>query len=292
LTDCVLAGGDPVACLCREFARLNWPWPQGVPTAHRINGPLGSAGLAARMATRGLRLDGQIVHPHLNLTVTGRITYSQPAPQTFEAADRLARITPIVSGRMFLRADYGQIEPRILVSILSRLGLIRWEVGPDEDLYRVLAGDGADREVAKVAVNKGINGGRAEPGATGRLAEFIAATEAYRVRLASSARAAGYVETLSGRKVPLSRNETNHPGKSVNRVVQSTAADIFNRASAGVLRAIESEGLPAAVNFLLYDEIWVECDPEIATQIEALVRVEMGAAAEMDGLKIPVRFDK
>src|SRR4051794_20101489 len=94
--------------------------------------------------------------------------------------------------------DYGQIEPRILLLILRRRCLIGWEVGPAEDLYRELI-KGGDRDAAKVAVNKIINGGRPEPGAAGRLAEFIAAATAYRAELANAARAAGGVETLAGR---------------------------------------------------------------------------------------------
>jgi DNA polymerase-1 len=204
------------------------------------------------------------------------------------AADRLRRIGPVVDGRLFVRADYGQIEPRILLSLLRGRGLIAWDAGAD--LYRDLIG-GGDRDSAKVAVNKVINGGRPDPGAAGRLAEFIAAAESYRAELARAAREAGFVATLAGRAIPLSPGEPNHGGKAVNRVVQGTAADVFNRAAAGVARALEAECLPAAVAFLLFDELWVECDPSAAARVEAVVRAEMGAAAATDGLTIPVRFD-
>ena len=143
----------------------------------------------------------------------------------------------------------------------------------------------------KVTVNKIINCGRPTPGSTGRLAEFIAAAEIYREGLAAEAQRDGCVWTLSGRSVPLAPDQANHAGKAVNRVVQGTAADIFNRAAVAVDRAIQLQGLSAAVAFLLFDELWVEADPD-DNRIVALVRAEMEAAALADGVFVPVRFDE
>ena len=103
-----------------------------------------------------------------------------------------------------------------------------------------------------------LSGKYAQPGATGRLAEFIGAAEAYRADLAAAALVEGYVRTLVGRRVPLGPNEENHAGKAVNRVVQGTAADIVHRAAVAIDRAIEAADLPAAVAFLLSaDAEWI-----------------------------------
>jgi hypothetical protein len=245
----------------------------------------------ARLAARGIRLDGELVHPRIGVgTCTGRVTYTAPALQGVPKAERPARLTPATPGRRFVRADYGQIEPRILLTILHDRGLIAW--APGEDLYRTLCGDAIDRESAKVAVNSLINGGRPPEGASGRLAEFIEAADAYRGELARRAEAEGLVLTLTGRAIPLPADEENHAGKAVNRVLQGTAADIFNAAAPRVARAIESEGLPAAVAFLLFDELWVEADPDALTCTAALVRREMEAVALAVGVAVPARLDE
>ena len=56
-------------------------------------------------------------------------------------------------------------------------------------------------------------------------------------------------------------------------------------------RAIAEQGLPAAVAFLLYDELWVEAEPDDG-RVVPLVRAEMEAAALADGVFVPVRFDE
>ena len=102
-------------------------------------------------------------------------------------------------GRVFVTTDYGQIEPRILLAILRRRGLISWDAG--EDLYRDLISDASvDRDAAKTLVNKAINGGRLGRVTTGRLAEFVRGTEAFRVSVAGEAKGRGYVETLAGHR--------------------------------------------------------------------------------------------
>jgi hypothetical protein len=243
-------------------------------------------GFLSRLQARGICLDGRVVHPRISgETVTGRITYSGPALQSLPKADRLSRLTPVVDGRVFVRADYGQIEPRIALTLLRRRRLITWDAG--DDLYHDLGADASvDRDVVKTLVNKIINGGQPEPGATGRLAEFITAVEDYRSELVADARTRRHVTTLAGRTIPLAVDETNYAGKAVNRVVQGTAADIFNQAVATIDQAIGDTG---AVAFLLFDELWVDCDPADAIIIAALVRSEMMKAALKLGIHIPVR---
>jgi hypothetical protein len=282
----VQAGGDVAAWLASEFRRLGLPWPlHGRPAGEAL------LDLTSALSRRGIRLDGEIVYPCVAVgTITGRVGYTAPAVQIIPEAGRLERITPVVEGRRFVRADFGQVEPRILLAILRRRGLIAWDVGPDEDLYRVLAGEAIGRDAAKVAINRMINGGRPDSGASGKLAEFTATAEAYRAGLATAARAAGSVRTLAGRKILLAAHEANFAGKCVNRVVQGSAADIFNRACVAVHRAIEAEGIPAAVAFVLFDELWVESDPSAAIRVEDLLRAEMAAAALADDVMVPVRI--
>src|SRR5262249_30207443 len=181
LNDFVVRNGDLRAWLAGEFARLGWRWPLCDPSPASLpdpaRSPLGE--LIACLEARGLRLDGEVAFPTLSVnTITGRVGYEAPNVQNWPEADRLGRITPVVEGRVFIRADFGQIEPRILLAILRREGLIGW--GPGEDAYRDLIPEGsADRNSAKRAVNRIINGGAPIPDAAGRPAEFITATAPY-----------------------------------------------------------------------------------------------------------------
>jgi hypothetical protein len=248
------------------------------------------AAFLERLRARGLVLNGRLVHPRIGIsTVTGRIGYGAPALQNLPKATRLACLGPVVAGRVFVRADYREIEPRILLAILRQRGLIDWD--PGEDLYRTLAGDQADRDEVKTAVNALINGGRPPTRPTGRLAEFIQAVEVYRRELAQQARDTGFVVTLAGRHILLAADELNHGGKCVNRVVQGTAADIFHSAVLRVTGALETEGLPADVAFLLFDEAWVEADPACVPRVVEVVSGEMEGAACDLGVEVPVRID-
>jgi len=56
-------------------------------------------------------------------------------------------------------------------------------------------------------------------------------------------------------------------------------------------RAIDAAGLPAAVALLLFDELWVECEPGAAAAVAALVRAEMATAGLGLGVNVPVRID-
>jgi DNA polymerase family A len=242
----------------------------------------------ARLQARGLRLDGRLVHPQLTVgTVTGRVVYTGPGLQTLPEGDRLAKLAPVVPGRVFVRADFGQIEPRIMLAVLRRQGLLTWDIGPDEDVYLVLAGDADDRDTAKTAINRIINGGRPDAPLSGRLTEFIRAADAYRAELAKEAKFKGFVRTLAGRVIPLAADEDNHGGKAVNRVVQGTAADIFNRSALRIDEALQRTG-GGAVAFLLYDEIWVECEPAHVRAVASLVQSEMTTAGLELGINIPV----
>jgi DNA polymerase-1 len=239
------------------------------------------------LTSQGVRLDEVIVHPQITVrTVTGRVTYAEPALQTLPKEQRLTRISPIVPGRIFVRADFGQIEPRIVLELLHRQGWLPWT--PGDDVYLdLIEGVSVTRDEAKKLVNTIINGGRCETNPGGRLVQFIRTTERYRSILGPEAKEKGYVETLAGRRIELATDEPNHGGKAVNRVVQGTAADIFNNAVVAIDRAIRERNLPATVALLVYDEVWVEVDP--GCDILPLIRKEMEAAAQALGVFVPVR---
>lgn len=262
----------------------------GRPLPAAIRDEVAFVEMLAALNRRGLMVDGVLSHPRIGVgTVTNRVTYHKPAAQTWEKERRLASIGPVEPGRSLIRADFSGIEPRILLSVLRRERLIDWTPGPG-DVYGALVGDG-DRRQAKVIVNRVVNGGRSPSATGGPMAEFVAAAAVHRERLAADAAEFGYVLTLSGRRILLDPDEENHAGKAVNRLIQGSASDIFNRAAARVDSALRSERLSAAVAFLLFDELWCESAPEAVEAVTAIVRREMEGSALALGVEVPVRFD-
>jgi hypothetical protein len=243
----------------------------------------------AGLRSDGLLVKGKIIFPTLTLTTTQRITYSDPPAQTWNAEERREWITPNAPGRRFLIADYGQIEPRILIEVLRRRGLMDWR--PDVgDVYRELLGEGARSEI-KVAINRFINGGKVPPAITPRFGEFLRATEVLRESLVGQAKADGFVESLAGRRMLLDPAEKNFRGRVLNRLIQGSASDAFNAAACGIEEELKASRLPADVRFLVYDELWCEAHPEAAPVVEEVMRRQMAASAEALGLMIPVKFE-
>lgn len=250
--------------------------------------------LLKSLETRGLDVDGTVYRYEIDVVaVTGRVSYQRkdggPLVQQMPAAERLNRIRPLKSGRRFLVADYGQIEPRIVHALLKARAAIDWDAG--EDLYRTLFGDlGDGRHEAKLALNRFINGGAApELGGNSRLGQFVRAVRAYQDEIAAAAKASGYVSTLFGRPVPLEREAPNHAGRALNRVVQGTAADVFNQAAVALHRELGGRG---EIGFLLHDEVWVEADAGVDLEgLAATVVRVMKATAKRVGVDLPVRIE-
>jgi hypothetical protein len=104
----VQGGGDLRAWLASELVRIGEP---RIPRALDDRGEAADLSrLLGDLSARGLRIDGRIAHPRIVVgTVTGRVVYSgdKSPVQTWPKADRLARISPVVPGRVFLRGDLG-----------------------------------------------------------------------------------------------------------------------------------------------------------------------------------------
>ncbi len=216
------------------------------------------APLLQHLRGKGLCVDGRRIYPAVRVgTITGRITYSDPPVQTWSRTEREGRIRPS-PGCVMVMLDYSQIEPLVLLNVLvHRLWLAIPDL-PQGDVYLWFSPE--DRDLGKRIVNTLINGGSPavvdpHPGALA----FIRAMEQFRDQWARECRARGVVITLSGREIPLPEG-TNPEGKMMNRLVQGSAADIFNAAVAEIHRQSTQEGWRGSVAFLLYDEVWVEAE--------------------------------
>ena len=204
-------------------------------------------------------------------------------------------------GHVLVRADLGQVEPRVLAVVAQDRAFA--EATRADDLYAPVAARlGVERPVAKVAVLAAMYGQRS--GAAGEALRGLEAAYPTAMGLLDRAYETGRrgepLRTYGGRLVPTGRflagqaPGTDHRLDAArgrfarNAVIQGSAAELF-KAWAATVRATTA-GLGAAVVLCLHDELLLHV-PEGAAQ-EAARRVDTAlddAARRWSG-GAPVRF--
>lgn len=205
-------------------------------------------------------------------------------------------------GHLFVRADLGQVEPRVLAAVSADPALI--QAASAGDLYAPVAAQlGVDRPTAKVAVLGAMYGQRSGHGgqALGRLEAAYPVAMRY---LESAARAGGAgrdIRTHGGRLVrmgaaladaseaPEERSASAARGRYArNAVVQGAAAELF-KAWAVTVRA-RARGLGASIVLCVHDELLVHVPSEQATAVAGLVVDCLGDAVQRWAPGTQVRF--
>ena len=186
-------------------------------------------------------------------------------------------------GKMFVRADLGQIEPRVLAAVSGDEALAKATV--DDDLYLPVASQlGVDRATAKVAVLGAMYGQTTGHGAHAlrRLSATYPVAMAYLERAAHAAEAGQDLRTYGGRLVRMGRAVTTdsrpdeEPGVTAargrygrNAVIQGAAAELF-KAWAVTVRA-RGHDLGASIVLCLHDEVLVQAPSEHAPAVAQLL---------------------
>jgi DNA polymerase-1 len=204
-------------------------------------------------------------------------------------------------GRALVRADLGQVEPRVLAVVSGDAAFAA--ATRADDLYAPVAQRlGVERPVAKVAVLAAMYGQR-----SGAAGEALAGLErAYPVAMAllDSAYEAGRrgqpLRTWGGRLIPTGRFLTASPigadpaldaarGRFArNAIIQGAAAELF-KAWAATVRATTRD-LGAQVVLCLHDELLVHAPSEHAAEVSARVDRALEDAARRWAAGAPVRF--
>ncbi len=202
-----------------------------------------------------------------------------------------AELRPAVAadaGWVFVRADLGQVEPRVLAAVSGDRAFAA--ATRADDLYAPVAQHlGVERAIAKVAVLAAMYGQR-----SGQAAEALRGLErAYPVamdhlqRAQEAGRRGETVRTFGGRLVP-----TDFPGSSEaspetlaaargrfarNAVIQGSAAELFKAWAATVRVAVRP--LRGRIVLCLHDELLVHVPAEHADETAAVVDRALGDAA-------------
>jgi len=267
--------------------------------------------------------DGRI-HTTYSLTTaaTGRLASSDPnlqnIPVRTEEGRRIRRAFSAPQGRVFLSADYSQVELRILAHLCGGTGGFAEAFAAGADVHAETAAglfnvtaDRVTREMRSIAkaVNFGIVYGQSAFGlaqqqriSRAEAAEYIARykerfpeIEDYRQRTLEMARDKGYVETLLGRRRPVPDLASgNFAARSaaeriaINTPVQGSAADLIKRAMIAVDRRLREEFPGQLMLLQVHDELLLEVDEDRIDDVGKMVRSEMANALE---LSVPIVVD-
>jgi DNA polymerase-1 len=110
----------------------------------------------------------------------------------------------------------------------------------------------------------------------------------YLAGIVDEARRTGYTETIMGRRRYLPDLTSDNRQRremaermALNAPIQGSAADLVKVAMLGVDRALSDLGLRSRVLLQVHDELVLEVAPGEREALEALVRGQMGAAADL-----------
>ncbi len=255
-------------------------------------------------------------------TSTGRLSSNDPNLQNIPVRSvqgrEIRKAFIARPGWKLLSADYSQIELRILAALTEDTGLLN-AFREGRDIHAATAAkifevelDEVTREQRSTAkmVNFGIPYGISAFGLAQRLGT-VSRTEAqeiinnyfaqfpgipgYMSRMQDSAKAKGYVETITGRRRYLqdinSRNGTIRAAaerNAINMPIQGTAADMIKIAMVNVQNALVAQNLNTRMLLQVHDELIFDLDPSEETTVRALVTEGMKKALD---LKCPIEID-
>jgi len=260
--------------------------------------------------------DGRI-HTSFNQTgtATGRLSSSNPNMQNIpvrtEEGNRIREAFIPEEGKVFLAADYSQIDLRVLAHYSKDEALVK-AFKDGEDIHSRTAAElfnvspmliNSDmRRVAK-SINFGIVYGMSAFGLSQQLS--ISRKEAQRFidkyfhlysgvkefmhNIVEQARTDGFVTTLLGRRRMVvdidAKNKTKREfaeRMAINTPIQGSAADIIKRAMLNVEKELKSSKLPARMLLQIHDELVFEVDKSEVESVQAVVKKLMEEALPLD----------
>ena len=255
---------------------------------------------------------------HMAGAATGRLSSSDPNLQNIPVRTedgrkiRCAFIAP--AGRKILSFDYSQIELRIMAHLSDDAGLLA-AFGSGQDVHKATAAEvfgvgldavSPDQRRAAKAINFGLMYGMSAFGLARQLGigrneaqEYISlyfsrypGVRAYMDDTRQQAKAAGYVETVFGRRLYLNEINGKNAGQragaeraAINAPMQGTAADIIKRAMIDVAAWIGKHRDKALMLMQVHDELVFEADAGFVDEMTVQVKARMEAAAV---LKVPL----
>ena len=255
---------------------------------------------------------------HQTITATGRISSTEPnlqnIPTREELGKEIRRAFLPEDGKIFIDADYSQIELRVLATMAEDKHMIyAFEHG--EDIHKQAASKVLHKPIEEVtkeerssakAVNFGIVYGISDFGLSQQLGiskksakEYIdqyleeySGIKQYMDSIVEKAKNTGYASTMFGRRRYITELSSNNYmvrefGKraAMNTPIQGTAADIMKIAMINVYNKLKAEKLKSKIVLQVHDELLIETNDEEKEKVKQILKNGMESAAK---LKVPL----
>ena len=252
---------------------------------------------------------------HQTITATGRISSTEPnlqnIPTRFELGKRVRKVFKPEEGKVYIDADYSQIELRVLAHISEDKHMID-AFNHNEDIHKQAASKVFKTPIDEVtkeqrsnakAVNFGIVYGISDFGLAEQLGisrkkakqyidEYLteyAGIKEFMENIIEKAKEKGYVETLFHRRryVPELSSKNYMVRQFGNRVamntpIQGTAADIMKIAMINVNKELKKRGLEAKIVLQVHDEMMIEAPESEKEEIKDIMKREMETAIQLN----------
>ena len=258
---------------------------------------------------------------HQTITATGRISSTDPnlqnIPTRMELGKRLRKVFKPAEGKIYIDADYSQVELRVLAHISEDSHMIE-AFNNDEDIHKQAASKVFGVPIEEVtkeqrseakAVNFGIVYGISDFGLGGQLnisrkkaktyidqylTEY-AGIKNFMENITNTAKEQGYVETLFNRRRYIPELQSNNymvrqfgSRAAMNTPIQGTAADIMKIAMINVYKELKARNLKSKIVLQVHDEMMIEAD---ITEKEEVKEVLKNCMENAISLKVPLIAD-
>ncbi len=261
--------------------------------------------------------DSRRIHTSYNqaVTATGRLSSSNPNLQNIpirgEEGNRIREAFVPAPGKIFLSADYSQIDLRVLAHYSQDPALMTAFRNGD-DIHSRTAAEifgvsplliTSDMRRAAKSINFGIVYGMSSFGLSNQLKitrkeaqTFIdryfgvyGGVKQYMLDIVAAARTDGFVSTLLNRRRYLPEIEAKNKMRrefaeraAINTPIQGTAADIIKLAMLRVDDLLKREKSSCQMLLQIHDELVFELDEGECDRIKGMIREEMEQAMELD----------
>lgn len=258
---------------------------------------------------------------HQTVTATGRLSSTEPnlqnIPTRSEIGKKLRKVFKPEEGKIFVDADYSQVELRVMAHMSNDETMIE-AFNSDADIHTICASQVFKVPVEEVskqlrskakAVNFGIVYGISEFGLAEQIdikrneaKEYIEqyldtyhGIRDYMNNIVEEAKKNGYVSTLFGRRRYIPElNSKNYMIRkfgdraAMNTPIQGTAADIMKIAMIKVYNELKNRNMKSKIVLQIHDELLIEAVLEEKEEVEKLLKECMEASAK---LSVPLTVD-
>ena len=252
---------------------------------------------------------------HQTITATGRISSTEPnlqnIPTRFELGKQVRKVFEPEQGKVYIDADYSQIELRVLAHMSGDKHMLE-AFKNNQDIHKQAASKVFKTPIDQVtkeqrssakAVNFGIIYGISDFGLGEQLGisrklakkyideylEEYSGIKEYMDNIIEEAKKDGYVETIFHRRRYIPELSSKNymvrqfgSRAAMNTPIQGTAADIMKIAMIKVYRELKNRGLKAKIVLQVHDEMMIEAPEKEIEEVKGILKECMESAATLD----------